>query len=200
MTRPKKSASAGYTLVEVMVAVAIMTVGSLGVLALHEATTVGNMTSRNTATATAITRTWLERLEREALSWNAAGQPPTGPTTINIATVPVAPATPGVWAVPAAAPVLGTTNRATFDHHGVETATAANMRFCTHIRLQWVVPNQAIRADVRTAFGRTAAITNCVAPGGGGGAAAITADLASAAPQNSAVYGSTVVRWTRLVP
>jgi prepilin-type N-terminal cleavage/methylation domain-containing protein len=190
---------AGYTLVEVMVAVAIMTVGSLGVLALHEATTVGNLTSRDTAIATGVTRTWIERLERESLSWTAAGHPPNAPPTRNLTTVPLAPATPGAWAVTQSTDAPGG-DLGTFDQFGVQTAVAGDMRFCTQVRFQWVVPNQAIRADVRTHFARNTTAGDWLNFGCGAAPTAITAELASATPRISAVYGSTVLRWTRLGP
>ncbi len=193
MRRVHYARRAGYTLIEVMMAVAIMTVGSLGVLALHEATTVGNMTSHDIETATASTRIWIERLEREALLWTAPGTAGLA-TTTNLALAPLAAPTPGDWFTPT--PVLAG-EAAAFDHGGLDEATAADQRFCTNVRLTWAVPNEALRVDVRTYFTRHIPEADRVTFDCAADPADITAELDAAAPRISAVYGSTVIRWTR---
>lgn len=61
----------GYTVVEVMMSLALLGVGAAGVIALQKATLLGNTNARNVATANAIAQTWVERIRSEALQWNA---------------------------------------------------------------------------------------------------------------------------------
>lgn len=63
--------SRGYTVVEVMMALAILGVGATGVIAMQKATLIGNTSARNVATANYIAMGWAERLRTEALQWNA---------------------------------------------------------------------------------------------------------------------------------
>ncbi|MCC6556603.1 MAG: prepilin-type N-terminal cleavage/methylation domain-containing protein [Polyangiaceae bacterium] len=70
------SKPAGYTMVEVMVALAVLAVGATGVIALQKATLIGNTHARNISIASAIARTWAERLRTDALQWNDPGEVP----------------------------------------------------------------------------------------------------------------------------
>lgn len=191
--------SGGYTLIEVMMAVAIMTVGAVGIMSLAQSTTRGNVTAREITTATQITRTWVERLRRDAINWTAPGQPLT-PPTVYLSNTPVAAAGMSPWFSPV--PLPGTGESFAFDYLGADTTTAANMYFCTNVRLGWTINQQAIRADVRTWWHRSDAnaahnlFANC--NGGAGGEAAIDAELASATPRLRAVYATTLLRRSRL--
>jgi prepilin-type N-terminal cleavage/methylation domain-containing protein len=71
MSQPKKSRSLrrGFTLVEVMASLGVLTIGVVGVVSLQKVTVVGNMNARNVATASAIANTWAERLHTDATSW-----------------------------------------------------------------------------------------------------------------------------------
>ncbi|MEO7327646.1 MAG: prepilin-type N-terminal cleavage/methylation domain-containing protein, partial [Minicystis sp.] len=69
----KRRALRGYTVMEVMMALAILTLGASGVIAVQKATLIGNTNARNLATANAIAQGWVERLRTDALVWNAPG-------------------------------------------------------------------------------------------------------------------------------
>ncbi|MEM6956282.1 MAG: prepilin-type N-terminal cleavage/methylation domain-containing protein [Myxococcota bacterium] len=188
MTRRARSKRAAFTLIEVMMAIAILTVGSVGILAMQQASTRGNMNARQMTTATSVTRNWIERIRRDALNWrnNQAGG--TAGTTYlqNV---------PSDWA----APLDGVNGeRVGADWFGRD-AVAPNQRYCTHIRLQWVVQNSVARADVRTFWykrstgdGSENLFPNC---GAAGGEAAVTAELAALNPRVHVVHASTLVRW-----
>lgn len=140
----------GYTLVEVMMALAVLATGAVGILGIHQAVMRGNYEARQVATATNIASTWIERLQRDAVGWSRGGPSITfSPATDLLQTrwlrsVPARDAAP-TWFVPAAAG----DQRATFDHFGRDTAATDEMRYCTNVRLQWVYFGQAMRADVR---------------------------------------------------
>jgi len=197
MTRHPRRA--GYTLIEVMMSVAIMTVGAVGIMALAQSTTRGNVTAREITTATQISRTWLERLRRDAVNWTQPGQPLT-PPTVYLSNTPVAATGMGNWFAPVPPPASGESSA--FGYLGADTTAAANMYFCTNVRLGWSINQQAIRADVRTWWHRTDAnaarnlFANC--NGGPGGEGAISAELTSPAPRLRAVYASTLIRRSRL--
>ena len=73
MRRFGKPGQSGFTLVEVMIAIGIMTVGSLGILSMHQAVSGANRTAQGMNTAIAITERWVERIERDSLSWSEQG-------------------------------------------------------------------------------------------------------------------------------
>ncbi|MFW5926297.1 MAG: type IV pilus modification PilV family protein [Myxococcota bacterium] len=183
----------GFTLVEIMMAVTVMTVGALGVMALQQVATRGNMGARQLTTATQVTRTWVERLRRDAVQWTQRGQPD------DTRYLSGAPATGmGEWQTPVTPPgdvdpqfpeSFG------FDYFGNDTTVGAEMVYCTHVRYRWLIPGDTLRAEVRTfwhrregdkqqfqncAQGEEDTVTNALAVGGSN-------DL-------SAVYAATVIR------
>jgi len=204
--RRRRQSRAGYTLIEVMIAVGIMTVGAVGIMALQQATTRGNVFARQTTTATQITRTWLERIRRDALMWNQRGL--SGAlTTDYLRNVPVAATADGAWFTPVPADTTLNTDSYAFDGQGNEldpsTAPAGSMRYCVNVRLDWAIDQEAIRADVRTWWYRQTTSTNAADSD-----ARILADCAVGAEDTvtteidrtptsrlHAVYASTLVRW-----
>jgi prepilin-type N-terminal cleavage/methylation domain-containing protein len=64
---------AGYTLIEVMTAVVVMTIGSAGILAMQGATTRSNQDAYESGVAANFAATWLERLKRDARQWTETG-------------------------------------------------------------------------------------------------------------------------------
>jgi prepilin-type N-terminal cleavage/methylation domain-containing protein len=186
--RAPRRATHGYTLVEVMMAVAIMTVGSVGILSLTQATTMGNRDAREMSTAVDLTRLYIERVRRDALVWNSPGNV-VGTEFLLAGLV----TNPDVWFTPA--PTIGSH---AFDFQGNDTATAADMHYCTNLRASWVIGTDAARVDVRVWWHRTASNTNRGAFTCATAAATVTAELAADAPRLRAVHASTVIHWHRL--
>lgn len=175
----------GYTLIEVMMAVAIMTVGSVGILKLHQATTNGNRLARETSTAVDLNRRMIERVHRDALRWNASGL---ATSTELLSNAPLTTASPvGAWVVPSM-----TIGSNAFDYQGNDTSTAADMYYCSNIRVSWIIGMDAARVDTRIWWRRgdanptPSAWTCATVP--------TDAQLSSV----HAVNASTVVRWQRL--
>ena len=71
---------AGYTLIEVMAAVAVMTVGATGIVMLQGATQHANQDAYEASVALNFANTWIERVKRDALNWRTQG---TSPTNLN---------------------------------------------------------------------------------------------------------------------
>jgi type IV pilus assembly protein PilV len=168
--RPRSfAASRGYTVMEVMMSLAILGVGASGVMAIQKATLLANTSAKNLATANFIAETWMERLRTDALQWNdPAGVPDLGTDTawLKYAT------TSAVWVIPPtqAAPLAGS---------GQADVTGADMfltdpgpiiavpAFCTQLRLTSFDPNvlptyrKLIRAEVRVIWARSGYPLDC---------------------------------------
>lgn len=179
------SSRAGYTLVEVMVALAVMAIGVSGILSMQNASILANRRAQEMTTATNIARRWQERLRADTLLWNSPSQ--INPlsdlardTQYLCALVGCASGSAGLdnqWFVPSPRP--GGTDSPAFDAFGNEVPLGdSRTRYCTNIRLTWARVETAgrsgvIRADVRVWWYRegvaqVAAYANCGgAPGAG---------------------------------
>ena len=167
-TRSRSSAapSRGYTVMEVMMSLAILGVGASGVVAVQKATLLANTSAKNLATANFIAESWMERLRVDALQWNEPGGVP---DLADTQWLRLASDTP-LWLMPATvlpagagdADVTGADNFAT--DPGPPFAVSA---FCTHLRLTQFNPatlpafRKLIRAEVRVIWARAGAPLDC---------------------------------------
>jgi type IV pilus assembly protein PilV len=206
-SREARRRRGGFTLIEVMMALAVMTVGAMGIMALQQATTRGNRQARHMTKATQVTRLWLERARRDALLWNtgsAAGlRTANGP--LYLSAIPDPGAGASAWFAP-----YDETNAPDqsygFDYQGNDTTTADEMRYCTHLKLEWAEPGDTIRVEARTFWHRgdqgsqdaTFSDRRLFSDCGRGDEATVTAELAAVPSRLRAVSASTVVRWTAL--
>lgn len=169
-------ARAAYTLIEVMMAIAVLSAGSVAIMAMLQAATRGNMEARQMTTANQIAQRWVERLRRDGLLWTQSStiaNPGLLTRTSYLRFVP-APGTAPAWFVPAPPAASGET--ANFDYYGRDLVAGGGAAYyCTNVRLEWLFPGQAMRADVRVWWVRrfgssealpanTAALADC-APG-----------------------------------
>jgi type IV pilus assembly protein PilV len=181
-----------------MMAVAVMTAGAVGIMALQQATVRGNLEARQVATGTQLASTWLERLQRDAAGWSEATLPGTSTLPPNLLAQTrylnnvTEPGAAPLWFIPGPSTAL---ESASFDHWGRDTIAVGEMEYCTHVRLQWVYVGQAMRADVRVWWARRnpaatdgAALAGC-APGVDPNA------LTNRLRDVRFVYASTVIRW-----
>lgn len=149
MIRGRRYSREGFTLVEVLMAIAVLTAGALAIFAMQTAATHGNYQARQMTTGTQLAQRWVERLRRDALQWTSSSSvhnPLDLANTTYLSNVP----TPGdapVWFVPV--PEVGSGEAANFDFYADDTTVATEMRFCSNIRLEWLYPGRAMRADVR---------------------------------------------------
>lgn len=220
-----RAARAGYTMVEVMMAIAVLAIGLLGVAALQTGSVSGNIQAQETTMATSLARLWVERLRRDAARWTVNVVPVAGATPGEISSTRYlsAVANPPVWVVPpngltipgaASDPYASPsgTQTAAFDHWGRDVATgSANRRYCTNIRIGWVYPGSAVRADVRVWWHKRlrtesagdglparVACTTAASNAALNVARGATAARAQMMRHLSAVYVSTVIRYTPL--
>ena len=189
---------AGYTLIEVMMAVAIMTGGAVGLMSLQRASIAGNAEARQMTTATEVVSTWLERLQRDSIRWTAGGPGVTFAPALLLNTeyLRLVPdrATLPTWIRPTPADANESWG---FDHWGRDTRVVTEMEYCANVRLQWVYMSQAMRADVRVWYARRGPTANRVGLDGCAPAADPNT-LTNRLRDLHMVYGSTVVRWNPL--
>ena len=160
--------SRGYTVIEVMMALAILAVGATGVIALQKVALIGNSNARIGDGARQVASTWADRLKIDAMQWNdPLGIPDIGETrwlasagtydTVN-------PPGPGQWIL---APEVPGWSSPVADIHGSDVAlgdTTTNGVFCTHLQMARAVQKPlslvgathpiAVRALVRVVWRR----------------------------------------------
>lgn len=145
----------GYTVIEVMIAVTLITLGVSGVVALQKVTTVANRDAQSLAIANQIARTWLDRLRTDAVAWNLPS--PSNPTGKDIDSdtqwLKMVDGAAG-WFQPAYVEGWG---GPAFDQFGTDVSNTEDPpKYCTHIRLQWLYgppdihpPPNLLRAEIR---------------------------------------------------
>jgi type IV pilus assembly protein PilV len=156
MKNVKGLGARGYTLVEVMTSIAVLTVGATGVVGLQRATLVANNNGRMLATANMIATTWAERLQTDATQWNNPGSLP---DLTDTTWVQGAQTNPGVWFIPA----ISGTMSAVADPMGADISGAdvSAKAFCTHLRFFNMYPNALVRAEIRVFWDRSGQPVDC---------------------------------------
>jgi type II secretory pathway pseudopilin PulG len=147
----------GYTIVEVVISLALLAVGATGVIAMQKATLLGTVRARNLTTANAVAATWLERLRVDALRWKLSDAGlNTIESTLYLKNVgndfPSLSSKEDIWFRPVSDKVLGYTPTA--DVRGMDVTKANQAAFCTNLKLTQLLPN-LIRAEVRVFWLRT---------------------------------------------
>lgn len=195
----------GFTLVEVMIAIGIMTTGSLGILAMHQAVSNANRSAQEMNTALAITERWVERVERDSLSWSEEGINSVALNSTAYLSELVNVESETEWFTPS--PVDTDNESYAFDYFGNDAVNGLPVKYCTNLRLRWLRQGRSARVDVRTFWYRGGHM-----PGGathskwvsgedfrGADCDAATADGwdLGEAPNLDVVFASTVVTWLR---
>lgn len=152
----RRSSARGATILEAMVAVALLAIASSGVVALQKAAIVGNRRSRELAVASEIGRTWMERLRMDAMTWNypapgrddvvCGGGAPTAGCMGATLWLKQVDTSNGKWAKPLTVAGRG---GAAFDLNGHDVSeTDVPPDYCVHVRLNYLYP-ALVRAEVR---------------------------------------------------
>ncbi|WP_433935085.1 prepilin-type N-terminal cleavage/methylation domain-containing protein [Sorangium cellulosum] len=169
--RARRPSSRGYTLIEVMAALGVLSIGATGVLALQKATLISNTNARNIAIANNIATTWAERLRVDALQWNDPGGVPDRDSDtdwLSLMTTAPFPAKVGPTLIPA----LGAPNADVFGTD-IYAGDPSQPAFCTHVRFSQFTDattgarrwGTLIRAEIRVIWERNGNPIDCtVAP------------------------------------
>ncbi|MFK7988811.1 MAG: hypothetical protein AB8I08_22515 [Sandaracinaceae bacterium] len=189
----------GYTIVEVVMAIGVLTAGAVGVMALQQAATRGNMSAREMTTGTQLAQRWIERLRRDRLAWTSGTTVTPVPPLLLTNTTYLRNVTPATaapsWVTPV--PPVASGESANFDFYGQDTTVAADMHYCTNMRLEWLYPGRAMRVDVRVWWVRrvTGSNIDTTAAGLSGCAAGQDPDDLTGDVRLTMAYASTVVRY-----
>lgn len=139
---PRTRLTRGYTMIEVMMGLAILAVGASGVIALQKITVAGVTNGRNINVATSIAQAHLEAVRADATQWQGID-----PATLNDdyldavllnTLLPRTQTTPGAWMMPTAGyPDAADVGFGISDITGQTGGTAGTrpVGFCTHMRL-----------------------------------------------------------------
>jgi prepilin-type N-terminal cleavage/methylation domain-containing protein len=171
MTRPlsrsllrSRPARRAYTVIEVLMAMTVMAIGGAAVITMQKTSVTGNLDARRADVANSIARIWVERLQRESMTWTLPSRE--GPTQNNLGGAPVlnqVTLSPGLWFLPTqdmGKNGADETMSPAFDILGrdLPQASMASADFCVHVRLQWLgltlIPpfGDLMRVDVRVVW------------------------------------------------
>jgi prepilin-type N-terminal cleavage/methylation domain-containing protein len=158
----------GYTVVEVMMAMAILAVGATGVIAMQKATLIGNVRARDLHVGNAIASSWIERLRADSQRWlvNEDSTSTIGQTRwLNVvgSDFPTVAGAEGAWFRPAQVALEDISYLA--DVRGDDTTDPSVAGFCTHLRLTQLTPRM-IRAEVRVYWLKTHGVSTTPQSGG----------------------------------
>ncbi len=151
MRRRRNGSQAGYTMIEVMMAIGVLTAGAVAIMAMLGAATRGTMQARQITTANQAAQQWVERLRRDGLNWTR-GTNTADPTVLSGTTYlnnVAAPRSTPLWFTPTPATSGESAN---FDYYGNDMASPSSSgtpTYCTNVRLEWIYPGRVMRADVR---------------------------------------------------
>jgi prepilin-type N-terminal cleavage/methylation domain-containing protein len=147
----------GFTIIELMMSLAVFTVGVGGVIAMQKVTTASNQHAKSLATATQIACSWQDQLLAEGTLWRRA----TGLSTATTPWLANVTTTADTWLLPAynATRLFGPA----FDALGnpLPNDKVQQAQFCVHLNLSNVTANTAvdpgnatIRATIRVLWPR----------------------------------------------
>ena len=203
MTRLHNRTTSGFTLIEVMIAIGIMTVGSLGILSMHHAVSGANRTAHEMNTAISITERWVERIDRDALAWSEEGINTSAlNSTDYLKELAGSQASTG-WFTPSPS---DTSESFRFDYFGRDDPGGSSTKYCVNLQMSWVRPGSSARVDIRTFWYREGFIPGHSHSKWVEGSAFRSADCDAntadtwdlgEAPNVDVVFASTVVRWMR---
>jgi len=154
-----RRASRGYTVVELMMSLAIFATGVTGIVAMQRATVTTNLLARNVTIANGIAQAWLSQLQADGALWRPTPLIPTGGVA-NTVWLGSANTANGLWQLP----TYDATRQFGPMFDGFGAPVAANGQFCAQIRLTWLygdgisqgglAGNGLIRTEVRVFWPR----------------------------------------------
>lgn len=144
--------SEGFTLIEVMMSLGVITVGAMAILSMQRATIVANTSAREMTVANEINRGVIERIKLDAINWGTQGcnQSNISPTVDgeeNMLREMAIDCSATAWLTPP--------DGGAYDFRGHPMTLPVDpgsppIRFCTNHRFEWVVPSTVARVTVRT--------------------------------------------------
>ncbi len=151
----RRTRAEGFTLIEVMMALGVITVGAMAIMSMQRATMVANMSAREMTTATEINRAWVERVKLDSINWGSLGCNQSAITAVVDDTNMLSEMDINCGATGWLTPPDG----GAADFRGNSLASPIPdgeppPRFCTNHRFEWVIPGRVARVTVRTYWHR----------------------------------------------
>lgn len=168
----RRSSRAGYTMVEVLAAMAVLGTGILGIIGMQTAAVGANQRAQEVTMATNLARRWQDRLRRDSYQWTQPSQSnPVSNISLTWYLSRLGGSVTTDWYVPDPPPASAAAlpETAAFDYFGNDVATSDfRAYYCTHVRLTMLIPNQLVRSEVRVWWFRQggvrpASYANCAA-------------------------------------
>jgi Tfp pilus assembly protein PilV len=150
----RRSRARGYTVVELMMALGVFTMGAVGVFAMQRITLNSNQHAKNLTLASGIAQGWLGQLSADASLWRASGNEAGTDWLKSVATAN------DVWQLPSDNAALRSSRRfgRAFNVRGEAVDPSVSPVFCVHVRLTrlYTAPagNGLTRTDVRVFWPR----------------------------------------------
>jgi prepilin-type N-terminal cleavage/methylation domain-containing protein len=156
----------GFTLIEVMVSLGVMTIGTMAIIALLTHIMRSNAQARQLNVAMNLGQQWVDRLKEDAHTWTQAAAPSGSPTsaqvlagTLYLRNVTSPPSTT-FMSLPANTAVVSTA----FDYQGQDIALPVTgtdaVAYCVAYRANWVYFGSTMRVDVRVFWPREGTSAN----------------------------------------
>ena len=198
MKKLRSARSRGYTAVEVMSALTLLSIGAAGVIGMQRVTIQGGEDARRFDMATNIANEWCTRLQRDSTLWTQPSD--INPTVLNITNTQWLGSVNGSCNAnfcnpPLSTPIAG--GSGSFDVFGRDLDPGAGgAQYCAQYRLQWLQspnlsfpfnPSAQVRAEVRVFWARLE--RNQI-----GSCASVNLDAAGADKIYHSVYATTTVR------
>jgi prepilin-type N-terminal cleavage/methylation domain-containing protein len=150
----------GYTIIELMMGLAVLGVGVTGIIAMQKVTVSSNQHAKNLNLAAHIAQAWQEQLAADAVAWNHPSVKNPGLDDLgNTAWLKLVSSSPNAWVQPAYDGTL--LFGPGFDALGNPVSDLNSAVFCTHLRLSWLFPadkpvvgNGLLRTEVRVFWRR----------------------------------------------
>lgn len=159
--------SGGYTVIEILLAMTLLTIGAAGVMSMQKASIQANLDARRVDMATAIGRMWMDRIRKDAMVWTLPS--PASALPSNFANAQLLSYAGAGWSrpdiyLPAASPQASISPG--FDILGRDVPTKAGLDgtttpplFCVHVNESWVVGDSTtvdglLRVDIRVVWRR----------------------------------------------
>lgn len=202
----------GFTIMEVMIAIGVMMVGSMAIIGMQVQAQRQNQLAREYLTATQFAQTWVERLKVDALMWTQPAVPNGAPTPIQVLQnttylsavlgtgASFGPITPTALsfhkqgATHQGYDIPGNTGLSYTDPFGA----SRSQTYCAGARAAWVYYGRAMRADVRVFWPKPGADIVTDFAGCVDGSDALRPGGGSLVSKYHVVYLPTVLRVTEL--
>jgi prepilin-type N-terminal cleavage/methylation domain-containing protein len=156
----RRARAQGFTLIEVMVALGVLTIGAMAIIALLVHIMRSNAHARQLNTGMNVSQQWVDRIKQDAHTWTQIAAVAGTPTVADVLTSTLylrnvtSPPSTTFRTIPATSATVS----AAFDFQGRDVALLSGgqpYHFCTAYRANWIYFGSAMRVDIRVFWPRS---------------------------------------------